>query len=466
MSGSNVSNPIIVVQGGQWGSEAKGACAAHLCLTRNVTHTVRTGAINAGHTVVYNGERYAMQQIPVGWVNPDTILVIGAGAYIHPETLFREIEMINRAMPERNVLDRLFIDHRCGIHDEMAENASKQANRHHRIGATGKGCSEAIVNKIQHRNNGYELFVNTYAGKHYRTEMGGLYADTVAMLNRVVDQGGLILIEGTQGTLLDLHLGPYPFTTSRMTSAANWVAECGLSPSLEYEVVLVCRTYPIRVAGNSGPMGSEIEWVDLARSINDKLSLYGREPLIGAETLAGFERAIDAAAIQAVEQKRYTLPLTGLHMNTRVSSWTTEERSEYRVAASELHRDALNLMPPDQLVELKQLFEMTTVTKKLRRLAKLDWADLEFAVAINRPSWICMTFMDYEFPELRNITAEEAKAAIDSPLHKHHDAIRRVCQFTGDLQRRLDVPVHTASFGPAPENMLRTAHLWSRKLQR
>lgn len=462
---SNIRNPILVVQGGQWGSEAKGAAAAHLCLTRNVSHTVRTGAINAGHTVYHNGKPHAMQQIPVGWVNPETVLVIGAGAYIHPETLFREIDAIQQAMPEGNVLHRLFIDPRCGIHDEKAEGASKEANRHHRIGATGKGCSEAIVAKIRDRGNGYSLFIDTEAGRRYR-ELGGQFTDTVGLLNRVVDQGGTVLIEGTQGTLLDMHLGPYPFTTSRMTSAANWIAECGLSPSLHYEVVLVCRTYPIRVAGNSGPMPGEIEWQDLAWMINDKLAKAGRAALINPDTIDAFDRALDAAALIAKEQKRYDVPTQGLHLNTRLSSWTPEERSEFRVAASELHRDALGRLKPEQLAELRQLFEMTTVTKKLRRLARLDWDSLLFAVSVNRPSWICMTFMDYEFPELRNITASEATAAINSDNHPLYESIQKVSAYTGDVQKKLDVPVRAVSFGPQPGNMFSSAILWSRRNQR
>ena len=460
--GSNVKNPILIVQGGQWGSEAKGAAAAYLCVSRGVNYTVRTGAINAGHTVYFQDQPYAMQQIPVGWVNPHTQLVIGAGAYIHPETLFREIDMIAKAIPELNPLDRLLIDFRCGIHDEGAELASKEANRHHRIGATGKGCSEAIVAKIRNRNDGYELFANTEAGKRYR-DMGGKFTDTVGLLNRVVDQGGTILIEGTQGTLLDLHLGPYPYTTSRMTSASNWVSECGLAPSLNYETVLVCRTYPIRVAGNSGPMGSEIEWTDLARSINRRLDKAGLPPLVAPDAIAEFDAAIDAAAIRAVESGKYTVPTLGLHLNTRLSSWTPEDRSTYRVAASELHRDALNSVAPSTLIELKKLFEMTTVTKKLRRLAKLDWDDLEFAVAVNRPEWICMTFLDYDFPELRNITAKEATEAITNELDPHHEAIKQVCQMTADVQKRLDVPVRAVSFGPRMENMFSAAHLWSRR---
>jgi len=389
--------PIIVVQGGQWGSEAKGAVAAHLCIQRNIDFAVRTGAINAGHTVVYNGTRFAMQQIPTGWVNPKTQLVIGAGAYIHPDTLWREIDMINAAMPDSDVRDRLIIDIRCGIHNEAAEEASKKANRHHSIGATGKGCSEAIVSKIRDRNNGCELFVNTGAGRTFRTANNARFADTVRMLNYEIDEGARVLIEGTQGTLLDLHLGPYPFTTSRMTSAANWIAEAGLSPALDYEVVLVCRTFPIRVAGNSGPMSDEMEWTELAREINAKLQLVGLPVLVSPYAIDQFEGNMRVAATHAITEEKYKVPVVPgkALFNLKLSQWTAEERSIYRTAASELHRDALNLCHEETVKELRKLFEMTTVTKKLRRVAHLNLPDLRYAVAINRPSWICLTFADY-----------------------------------------------------------------------
>lgn len=433
-----LTKPIVVVQGGQWGSEAKGAIAANLCVTRNIDFAVRTGAINAGHTVAYKGKRYAMQQLPTGWVNPNTRLVIGAGAYIHLETLIREVEMVNAAMPEQDVRDRLWIDRRCGTHTEAAEAASKLANRHHRMGATGKGCSEAIVAKIRDRNDGYKLFIDTLADRD-----GYRFTDTVAMLNKMYDDGASILIEGTQGTLLDLHLGPYPFTTSRMTSAANWIAECGLSPALQYEVVLVCRTYPIRVAGNSGPMSNEIEWVDLAQSINHKLIASGGTGKISSIALGEFENKLQDAAYKAVEDGTYKVPRApNRHgYDVRLSDWTEAERSEYRVAASELHRDALRLCSPQTLSELSKFFEMTTVTRKLRRIAELSIDDLGFAIAVNRPAWIALTFIDYVEPELADITAATVGKVRVSTLD-------RVGNYIGHIEARLGVDVGQISTGP------------------
>lgn len=455
--------PIVIIQGGQWGSEAKGAVAAAICLQRNIDIAVRTGAINAGHTVVYNGTAYAMQQIPTGWVNPHTSLFIGAGAYIHPPTLFREIEMINAAMPEMDVRDRLYIDYRCGVHDEAAEDASKSANRHHSIGATGKGCSEAIVNKIRNRNNGAVLFrewckheVLRNGGTHI--PVGLVFTDTCDLLNSNYDAGKSILIEGTQGTFLDLHLGPYPFTTSRMTSAANWVAECGLSPALEYEVVLVCRTYPIRVAGNSGPMPGEIEWTELANWVNEKRGI----PLVDPRALGEFQINLQLAASKATLDGRYKVPTINRQFDTDLSQWTPEQRSEFRVAASELHRDALNMCSPEAVKELRKLFEMTTVTKKLRRVAEMDISMLKEAVAINRPAWIAITFLDYVFPRLANMTAGDVDgSAVQGDVK--FEPLRWVKQgaatYINGISSALGVPVKWVSTGPKPENFWSTDNL-------
>lgn len=451
--------PIVVIQGAQWGSEAKGAIAAKLCIDRDIHYAVRTGAINAGHTVVYKGEKFAMQQLPTGWVNPKTQLVIGAGAYIHPDTLWREIDMVNRAMPEHDVRNRLLIDSRCGIHDEAAEGRSKEANRHHRIGATGKGCSEAIVAKIRDRNNGYELFFNTSHGRKFREHRMGQFVDTVHTLNRAYDEGNSILIEGTQGTLLDLHIGPYPFTTSRMTTAANWVAEAGLSPALSYEVVLVARTYPIRVAGNSGPMDNEIDWIELARTINKRLVRSGRSSLVQESALLAFEGMLHMAAAEARDQDRYKVPvdLAGM-FDIRVGHWDAYTRSTFRVAASELHRDALVNLPTETVAELRELFETTTVTKKLRRIAEINIPDLKFAIEVNRPKWIALTFLDYTVPELARVGPDQ----ILDPANDISAALEHAADEVEGLAHKLGVPIKMVSTGPAEEHCFSTEWLRER----
>lgn len=361
--------PIIIVQGAQWGSEAKGMVAAALCERRNVKYAVRTGAVNAGHTVYYQNRAYKMQQLPTGWVNDDTEMVIGPGAYVNPAQLGYEVELLLAAGWHGQV----YIDSRAGLHLPIHTERAGQSGRHYAIGATGKGCSEAIVDRIRLRGNGGQLFRDWLTGQWVQPWMEHIVlGDSAELLHRAYDRGDQILLEGTQGTLLDLYLGPYPYTTHKQCTAAQWVVEAGLSPQMEYETVLVARTFPIRVAGNSGPMSNEIDWPTLTQEINQKLILDGKPPMVNPDAVAYF-----------------------------VHEWVELGKAPYaskEVEASERNRDAWHKCPPDIRDELAKLWEFTTVTKKLRRVARMSLPDLKYSVMLNRPSWLCLTFLNYEFP--------------------------------------------------------------------
>jgi adenylosuccinate synthase len=423
-----VSKPIIVVQGGQYGSEAKGAVTGWLGVNRRVDWAVRTGAVNAGHTVYYKGQPYVNQQLPVGWVNPESMLVLGPGTMIEPEILWREIAMINRTMPEANVLERLFIDYRCGLHSLEHQLRSAEADRHHKIGATGKGCSEAIIDKIRRRGDpeyhlarDHDLIANT--------PLNARLFDTAGLLNSAYDTDKQILLEGTQGAGLDLHLGPYPYTTHKPCNAAQWVVEAGLSPALDYEVVLVCRTYPIRVAGNSGPMNDEIDWPTLARWINDALIEHGEPARVNYTVLQKFE-AIRTNIAKA----------TGLPNNGKFQTYSADQRVQFRDAISELDKQALMTMTDEEVTELRRLFEMTTVTKKLRRIGNWDPVMVKAAIAWNRPAWIAMTFCNYWFPTLWDWDGES-----ECPDPESFGNLQTTLS---EIEDTLGVPVRLCSFGP------------------
>lgn len=430
-----IIKPIIVVQGGQYGSEAKGAITGHLCQRRGVDIAVRTGSINAGHTVYYRGRGYAFQQLPVGWVNPATKLVLGPGAYVHLPTLESECTMIDTLMGG-NVRERIYIDHRAGLHLDSFGVEAKLADRHTKIGATGKGCAEAIIAKIRDRGTAIRTF------KEYLELMDGVdphggwqFVDTPLYLNDAYDAGRQILLEGTQGSGLDLHLGPYPFTTSRQTTAAAWVTEAGLSPSLEYEVVLVLRTYPIRVAGNSGPMEHEISWVDLAHEINVKREVAHMAPLVGEVALLAFEEACRREAVE--------LGLTP-NEGIRMHAWADRGTEPYLTAASVLHQRALARMPPDLVSDLRRLFEMTTVTRKLRRIARFDARQAIRSIRLERPAKVALTFLNYEHPEVEGLTRWSALP-------------RAAQEFIWDLSDHLDsTPIDLVSTGPGPEHIIDT----------
>lgn len=384
--------PIIVVVGGAFGSESKGLVCGKLANERNADICVRTGSVNAGHTVMYQGKKYVNQQIPVGWVNLNAKLVIGAGAYIKEDILNNEVEMINEATG-MDVRRRLFIDKRCGVH--TSEHHLLEAGLHERMGSTGEGVMVAIVDKMK-RNFDYQLFGATAEASKYQV------VDTVDMLNKAYDNGKQILLEGTQGALLDFHLGYYPYVTSRQTNAGNWIMESGLSPALKYEVVLVCRSMPIRVAGNSGPMGKgEISWQKLARTINSQLLANKLAPLVEPTLVEKFEE------VEMVVAKEYGLP------NTDFCNWTAEERIKYSTELVNIHKEVLSRLSNEEVAGLRRLFEITTVTKKLRRIADIDIEMLKYAVQINRPDYLVMNFMNYICPT--TVTCNTAAEIQSSP---------------------------------------------------
>jgi len=420
---------------------------------------VRTGTVNAGHTVYYGGYPYAMQQLPVGWTNPKTALYLGPGAYIHPEILAREIAWINKAT-QSDVRDRLYVDYRCGLHLPAHTVRAKSADRHHKMGATGKGCSEAVVDKIAGRGTDRGRLFKQWLDQPYQDEpefehqdlLHGLqFEDTVALLNSSWDAGAKVIIEGTQGTLLDLHIGPYPYTTHKQTQAGNWLAECGLSPALPFEVVSVARTYPIRVAGNSGPMPHEISWPQLARRINRRLAILGMSPRVREDSIVQFEQACKEVAADFLkfmgldDQEKLGLKPSDIW---RIEMWSQHAREaspDIQEYVSELHATALQMLPGPVVEDLKNLFELTTVTKKLRRIAELDQQLLAYSCTLNRPAYLALTFINYMYPEVWNVSSWKTVA---------NKTLDQIVATVESVERAAGCPVRYVSTGPE------TKHIW------
>jgi adenylosuccinate synthase len=413
---------IVIVQGGQYGSEAKGMVAAALTERRNIDICVRTGAVNAGHTVYYKGAPYKMQQLPTGWVRPGTQLVLGAGAYIDPDILDREITMVNAAIADgTDVRSRLTVDVNAGLHEPIHAMRSAASGRHHAIGATGKGCSESIIDRIRGRGKPEPHLFAQWLDRYQDLCPGIHLGDTARKLNRAYDEGAQILLEGTQGTELDLYYGPYPYTTHKQCLAGQWPVEAGLSPGLDYEIIMCVRTYPIRVAGNSGPLPNEISWVELARSINYKLDKLGKDAIVLEKSLIAWQHAIEDVKLHA------HYPVPGRFDPEQVQG---VDRVTYQTYLSEVHRDAWEQLDQETRTELARLFEFTTVTHKLRRIGMMDLPQLKRAVMLNRPSWLCLTFLNYQFPELWGATVVESRPAYDYILALEDDLAVQIGAFT------------------------------------
>lgn len=261
---------LTVLVGGQYGSEGKGAIAAHIANDYDVH--VRVGSPNAGHTIYWQHAKHVMQSIPCGWINPTARIVIGRGALLNMKQFMKELVHILRYYP--NFLDRLYIDEEAGILDEKFHEAEggTEGDMHKRIGSTGEGVGPARVARINRDPNEFRQF------KDVAEEYGLLECITVNTPQMIADWQDThlnILIEGTQGSALSLLHSYWPYCTSIDTNAAGIISEVGIAPSRVTDVLMVCRTYPIRVAGNSGPMRGEITWEEL----NGRIIKLGGEPI-------------------------------------------------------------------------------------------------------------------------------------------------------------------------------------------
>ena len=281
-----------------FGSEGKGKIIEHIASDYDIM--VRTGAPNAGHSVWLPSaiSRFAFQQIPCGAItNKRAILVIGAGGLILKNVLQREIEKLKECgvWGDRLIIDRQagIIDHKhvleehggtiCPDHlDPMnCKEWKEQLNPYgkscgdcvqmtkddlwKKIGSTREGCGAALSARVWRKGN-----ITLVKDDQEMMDLAdsGVFRimDTSVWLNEQIDHQARILLEGTQGSGLSVFHGYYPYTTSRDTNAANWLAEAGLSPKVVRSVIGVMRTFPIRVAGNSGPSSSkELEWNDIEK---------------------------------------------------------------------------------------------------------------------------------------------------------------------------------------------------------
>jgi adenylosuccinate synthase len=267
------SGIVDVLIGGQFGSEGKGQIAAYIAPEYDCL--VRVGGPNAGHKVYEKLSPDTFHIIPSGTRrSPNSKIVLGPATIISLEVLLHEIQVFE-LQP-----DRLIIDSGCTI---ISENDIELESKLDHIGSTKQGVGAATSNNLfenRLKGNLSHKAKNCSKLKQYigsaREEFEKLYA-----------KNAKILLEGTQGTLLSLHHGIYPYVTSRDTSTSGCLSDAGISPRRIRKIVMVTRTYPIRVqnpeGGTSGPFSRsnfdyEISYEEL--SLKSKIPI---EELLGTE---------------------------------------------------------------------------------------------------------------------------------------------------------------------------------------
>lgn len=249
-----------IVVGGQFGSEGKGKVSAFITKTEGIDICVRCGGPNSGHSFVdENGRNIVVRQLPTGFIRSQTRLLIPAGALVDLEVLKGEIE--NLKIPA----DRIGIDPNCFIIEARDRDTERSLQLRERLSSTLCGVGSAVSRRVLRA-------ADAKLAKDVADQHPWLYPLLVregvsAEVNSALDKHRSVLIEGTQGFGLSLYHSPYyPQCTSRDTTAAGFLSEVGVSPLRVTEIVVVFRTFPIRVAGpQAGPLKDEIDWETIRR---------------------------------------------------------------------------------------------------------------------------------------------------------------------------------------------------------
>lgn len=250
---------LSVVVGGFFGDEGKGKVVAYLALNDKVSAAVRVGSVNAGHTVLWGGKEFKLRIIPSAFVNGSCKLYVSAGSLVRLDVFFREVTTLG-------VAGRVFVDRNAGIiEDKHVETEVRDEYLRNSIGSTLQGVGAAMVDRVMRRLKLAQDF----------PELRTYLVDVVDELWGVINSGGSVLVEGTQGTYLSLYHGTYPYVTSRDTTAAGVLSEVGLGPKYVDEVIIVFKSYVTRVG--SGPLPGELSIDEVvSRGWMERASVTGR----------------------------------------------------------------------------------------------------------------------------------------------------------------------------------------------
>ncbi|UXD21809.1 adenylosuccinate synthetase [Ignicoccus pacificus DSM 13166] len=237
--------PVTVLVGALFGDEGKGKIAAYLSHLQSPSYMVRTGAINAGHTVYHNGKEYKLRALPSGLVTfRDGKGGTAPGALISIEVLRREVELLGLSK------EQVLVDERTGIiEDKHVEKERRDAHLAGKIGSTLTGVGAAMSDRVMRRLKLARDFKE-------EIERFATVVDLPELLYEAIDSYKVVHIEGTQGYGLSLFHGTYPYVTSRDVTASAALSEAGLSPSDASDVILVTKAFVTRVG--SGPLKGEL----------------------------------------------------------------------------------------------------------------------------------------------------------------------------------------------------------------
>ena len=323
--------PAVVLVGAQWGDEGKGKATD--LLGDRVDYVVRyQGGNNAGHTVVIGDKKFALHLLPSGILTPGCTPVIGNGVVVDLEVLFKEIDGLNEKGVDTSKLLISANAHIITPYHVTVDKVSERFLGKRAIGTTGRGIGPTYGDKIGrlgirvqdlfdesiltqkvegalHQKN--ELLVKIYnraavktsdVVEHlltYAERLRPMVADTSLVLNQALDAGKTVLLEGGQGTLLDVDHGTYPFVTSSNPISGGATTGSGIGPTKISGVIGILKAYTTRVG--AGPFPTELfdEWGEYLRKQGGEVGTT-----TGRERRCGW---FDAALV------RQSVAINGLH---------------------------------------------------------------------------------------------------------------------------------------------------------
>ena len=273
-----------LIVGIQWGDEGKGKIVDRLATKYDMVCRSQ-GGHNAGHTIWVDGVKYALHLIPSGVLNPNAVNVIGNGVVLSPSSIIKEMEQFDGLDGRLYISDKAHLN--LSYHAEI-DQAKEKLKGDKAIGTTGKGIGPAYsdkINRIGHRVGELldpetlcqtildyfefnkpifdvmdlkapqrdELLSELY---EYKEKLGSFITDTTQLVWRALDEENKkVLLEGAQGTMLDIDHGTYPYVTSSATVSAGACTGLGINPKDIGKVTGIVKAYCTRV-GN-GPFPSE-----------------------------------------------------------------------------------------------------------------------------------------------------------------------------------------------------------------
>lgn len=385
---------VTVVLDSQAGSCGKGKFIGYLAKADNADVAINNFMSNAGHTFVdENGNKVMTQHLPTSLINDNTSLVIGPGAAITPHILFEEILKFGKAIGNRKII----INPRAVV---IADKHRAIEAKVLRSGSTFKGCGASQADKVMRQAMLFGEFwdiMNSedcnfgeddgeYGDLNYVCTCGEwkiikehiVVMDTMLYINDAIDNGKYVLVEGSQGCDLDINYGlAYPNTTSRQCHAGQLVADCGISPKLVDDIIMIMRPYPIRISN--------------------------------------------------------TTNLTDDHGEVIIASSGEYDGSE------EITWDIIKERcgAPAEV----EFGEMTTVTKKVRRVFEMNWDRLRYVAKLNRPTMIALNFAQY----------------IDWGAYKcksYEELPKSVLEFIAKVEEETGVPVKLIGTGPNNDDII------------